>query len=205
MNTQPLTDADFEKAARELGCEPEVIKAIAEVETGWRPGKTGFLTVPASKYEPEHVAPIILFERHVFSRLTGRKYDKSHPHISHPAWIPGTYGASRTQHHRLQEAAKLDRDAALQSCSWGMFQMMGFNWELMGYTNLQDFISEMYSSNYAHLDSFIRYIRGRGGMQKALQDKNWDRIALLYNGAGYKKNAYHTKMAAAYRRYKGAK
>lgn len=204
MDTTPLNKYDFSKAALELGCEPEVVMAIAEVETGWRPGKTGFLTVPASRWKPSHVAPIILFEPHVFHRETGGRFSKTHPHLSYAKWRTGAYGASSTQHHKLQEAALLDREAALKSCSWGMFQLMGFNWKMMGYTNLQDFVTEMYASNRAQLDGFMRFIKA-AGLQAHLRSRNWAAIARVYNGAGYATHGYHTKMAAAYKRLKGSK
>lgn len=203
MNTQKirlqLTDADFARAAARIGCEPEVIKAIAEVETGWKPGKTGFQV-----QRDGHVAPIILFEMHVFGRLTGHKYNKSHPDLSSSKWDRTKYGSSLNQHAKLQRAVELDRDAALQSCSWGLFQMMGFNWKMMRYTNLQDFITEMYENDQAHLDSFIRFILG-SGLSAALLAKDWKKIARVYNGAGYAANKYDTKMEAAYKRHKGIK
>lgn len=192
---QPLTDLDFEIAAKSIGCEPAVIKAIAEVETGWKPGKTGFQT-----QRDGHVAPIILFEMHVFGRLTGHKYTASHPELSSRKWDRTKYGSSLNQHPKLQRAVELDREAALQSCSWGLFQMMGFNWKMMGYKNLQDFIDEMYENDRAHLDSFMRFIKG-SNLAPALVAKDWKRIARVYNGAGYAQNAYDVKMAAAYKRW----
>lgn len=200
MNRKPLTKSDFDQAALKVGCEAAVLMAIAEVETGWKPGKSGFITVPESKYEKAHVAPIILYERHVFSRLTKGKFDKSHPHLSNPKWMPGTYGPSATQHHKLQEASLLDRDAAMQSCSWGVFQLMGFNWKLMGYTNLQDFITEMYWSDKAQLDGLLRFLTG-SNLKGALVLKDWRLIAKIYNGDGYERNAYHTKLAASYKKF----
>src|SRR5450830_594077 len=53
---ETLTNADYEAAAIELGCEVEVIKAIERVESG---GKSGF---------DSSNRPVILYERHVFSR-----------------------------------------------------------------------------------------------------------------------------------------
>src|SRR5580700_3094177 len=61
--------------------------------------------------------PPILFERHIFSRLTYGKFDTSD--VSHPQ--AGGYGPSgANQYVRLANAIQLDRTAALQSASWGL-------------------------------------------------------------------------------------
>ena len=99
-----LTEQDFKNAAKELNCEIAAIKAVAEVESK----SDGFL--PTDE-------PVILFERHIFSKLTKGLFDKSHPNISNPT--PGGYGTVSQQHKRLQAAVALDRNAALMSASWG--------------------------------------------------------------------------------------
>jgi hypothetical protein len=181
-----LSDDDYKQAADRLGCEVAAVKAVAEVESG-RYG--AFL--PSGE-------PVILFERHLFSRLTGRKYDAQYPDISNRK--PGGYGAVSQQHVRLQKAAALDRNAALQSCSWGRFQVLGMNWKSLGYPSLQDFVNSMYASEAGHLDSFIRYVE-TNGLGKYLKSKNWAGFAKGYNGPSYKQYSYDTKLAAAYKKY----
>jgi hypothetical protein len=47
---------------------------------------------------------------------------------------PGGYGAPEIhQYERLIKAAELDRDAAIMSCSWGVFQVMGIYYKQFGY------------------------------------------------------------------------
>src|SRR5687767_4373955 len=101
----PLSDADIATAAAELGVEPALIAAVAEVESAG----AGFL---------RDKRPKILFEAHIFSRRTGHRYDGSHPNISSPTWNRALYGASGAhQYERLHEAIALDRKAALESAS----------------------------------------------------------------------------------------
>src|SRR5579859_7176011 len=65
--------------------------------------------------------PQILYERHIFSRLTGGAFDDGD--ISDPT--PGGYGASGAhQYDRLNAAIAKNRAAALQSASWGIGQVM---------------------------------------------------------------------------------
>src|SRR2546429_4905849 len=66
--------------------------------------------------------PKILFERHVFSRLTNHRFDEDDPDISQRS--VGGYGPPGAhQHDRLNAAIQLDRNAALQSASWGLGQI----------------------------------------------------------------------------------
>jgi hypothetical protein len=96
-----LIEKDYVEAARLLNCEVACIKAVTEVESKG----SGFL------YTKE---PVILFERHIFRRRTNGKYDYL-PYLSNKN--PGNYGKVSEQHAKLQEAVKLDRNAALMSAS----------------------------------------------------------------------------------------
>ena len=164
-----LTYADYERAARALGCEVAVIRAVAEVESSG----SGFL----ASGEPK-----ILFERHWFSRLTDGRYDTMAPTIS--SRMAGGYLGGQAEHTRLAAAARLDRTAALMSASWGKIQIMGFNYKRAGFDNVQAFIK-----------ADLRLVT-------ALQGRNFTRFASIYNGPGYAKNQYDSRMYAAYRRHR---
>lgn len=184
-----LKEEDYVWAAHELQCEVAAIKAVSQTESRG----SGFYA---------NGEPTILFEAHVFSRFTGRKFDATHPHISAQPWGKAPYGPSSAQHRRLQEAVTLNRDAALASCSWGKFQLMGFEWKMNGYDSLQHMISCMYRSERDHLEGFVNFIKNKKGLQPALINKDWPRFAYLYNGKGYKKNKYDEKMAYWYSKFK---
>ena len=108
-----IKNSVFVDMAKKLGCETAAIKAVVDTEVGIR-----------GAFDSQRRSTI-LFERHVFSKLTSGKYDKSNPDISNPA--PGGYGRFSDQYSRLSRAQKLDNDAALKSASWGAFQIMGGN------------------------------------------------------------------------------
>lgn len=182
-----ISEAAYQQAADELGVELATVKAVAEVEsTG-----DGFLNTGEPK---------ILFERHVFSRETGGKYDQAYPDISNPN--AGGYGLVSQQHARLQKAAALDRDAALKSASWGRFQIMGFNYIPAGFKTLQAFINAMYRSEDEHLKAFVTFIKSEG-LAPYLRRHDWAGFARRYNGPAYAQNSYDKKLAAAYRKYGG--
>ena len=179
-----ISEEDYIRASKMLDCDVAAIKAFAKVESRG----SGFLS---------DGRPVILFERHIFNRLLKKKgmtcEDKS---IC--ATKAGGYLGGSKEHGRLEKAVKIDRDSALQSASWGMFQVVAFNWKLCGYTSLQDFINAAYRSKSDHLNMFVGFIRANRTLLEAVRNKNWDIAARIYNGPGYKKNNYDTKLAAAY-------
>lgn len=183
MGKPTLTEADFARAAAELRVPIAAIKAVCAVEA---PG--GGFTANGE--------PVILFERHKFSKATGGKYDKSHPDISNPK--RGGYGKSSAQHGRLARAAGLDRGAALKSASWGKFQILGSNYRAAGHRTLQSFINAMYAGEAEQLDAFVQFIRSDPNLYNALRSRNWGQFAYHYNGPAYADNDYDTKLAAAY-------
>ena len=188
MAKPTLTDEDFERAARRLRCDVPAIKAVAQVESRG----AGFL--PSGE-------PKILFEAHIFDRLTAGRFRRSHPRLSSPKWDKSLYaGSGAGEHKRLQAAVELDRDAALQSASWGAWQVMGFNWALCGYPSLQAFVNEMYDGEPGQLRAFVGFVKGRG-LADELRRLDWHGFARAYNGPAHAKNSYAEKMADAYARH----
>lgn len=184
-----LTYTDFARAAAALKCEIAAIRAVCEIEA------------PAGGFLPDGQVTI-LPERHWFHQLTKGKFSGTHPTISNPE--PGGYGpAGQHQHTRLAKMVALDREAALLATSWGKFQIMGFNHKRAGFPTIQAFINAMHDGEPAQLDTFVTFIKSDPVMHRALQKKDWAKFAYRYNGRAYAKHGYHTRLAAAYRKYAG--
>lgn len=141
-----LTEADFQAAAKALGSNVEVamVKAIAKVESG---GRSGFNAAGL---------PVIAYEGHYFRRLTNKKYDQTHPLLSYEyGKKAGTEWKKNNQNQAtawatLEAAMKLDRAAAYQSCSWGMFQIMGEHYKKKcGFSSVDAFVEAMKASDAA--------------------------------------------------------
>jgi len=193
---EPLTAHDYAAAAAALSCSVAAVRAIAEVESG-RFG--GFL--PDGR-------PVILYEPHVFHRLTGGRFAGRSVRIgedvwqlSYPKWKTQPYGSTSIQHAKLDAAAKISRADALQSCSWGRFQIMGFNWQACGFPSLQAFINAMYAGEREQLMAFVAFCKSRG-LGTYLARKDWNRVASIYNGPGQVK-VYAPRLKAAHDRYAG--
>lgn len=181
-----LSERDLINASKQYGIELAALKAIMDVESG----KHGFWVLAGFK-DP---VPVINFEHHYFSRLTRRIFDRSHPNVSKPA-LDHKYGPGEWL--RLREAIRLDRSAALQSASWGLFQVMGAHWKELGYESIEEMVSLMHRHERDQLDCGLRYIKNFG-LIEAVQDHDWRKFARLYNGAGYLRHKYHIRLANAY-------
>ena len=193
MSATTLTDEDFARAAKELGVEVAAIRAVAEVEAA------GYGFLPDGR-------PAILYEAHVFHRLTKGAHtaakDRKGVLLSSSRWDRSLYGAAgENQHDRLQDAARLDATAAHKACSWGLFQIMGENYQAAGCPTIDAFVDKMNKGAAEHLDAFVAFIKADPKLHDALRAKQWATFARIYNGPAYAQNAYDKKMAAAYARW----
>ena len=104
---------------------------------------------------------------------------------------------------RLVKAYTLNPVAALESCSWGSFQIMGEYWKCMGYASLVEFSRAMSRSPKEQIKAFVLYIKYVSPRIKSyLRALDWEAVARAYNGPNYAANKYHTKLKAAYEKFK---
>ena len=186
-----LSDTDIANAAQLLAVEGAAIKAVIEVETRGR----------------GHDAcgqPVVLFERHVFFRRLPQaqalSLAKTRPDLC--ARQPGGYRGGSAEFERMNEAGRLCQQphTANESASWGLFQIMGYHWQTLGYTDCQHFIDTMTRDEAGQLDAFMRFVRHHRPIHQALQQHRWADFARHYNGPAYRSNQYDVKLARAYAR-----
>ncbi len=187
MSNQVSTGDAWTTLAKSLDVEAAVLKAVATVEAAG----SGFLPNDPAK-------PKILFEGHAFHRLTGGRFAAQRPDLSYPKWDRTKYsGTLKGEWARLEAACGLERAAALQSASWGMFQIMGFNYAYCGCSDVEAFVALQHAGADPQMECFARFV-ARPPYLKALQAKDWVAFAAAYNGPQHAKNNYAPKMAAAY-------
>ncbi len=185
-NGDKIDDADYEEAAKELECEVAAIKAVAKTETG--PDGSYF------KFENnDDYVPAILFERHHFHKYTNGKYDKFED-ISNP--VAGGYGATSIQYEKLMRAYALDKTSALQSASWGKFQILASNYITAGYASPEDFVFALSKSEKNQLKAFVSFIKADRVLLRSIRNKDWISFAQRYNGPRQK--GYDLKMERNY-------
>lgn len=186
--------ADLADAAKDLGIELATIRAVTTVEAK----EFGFF---------KNGFPVILFERHKFYKYLieerGQAFATSicaqRGDICNPK--AGGYLGKEAEIRRLEAAIAINETAALKSASYGLFQLMGFNYKLCGYATVQSFVQAMKDSEDNQLKAFVAFVKSQGGMWQALKTKAWERFAELYNGPKYRDNNYHIKLPAAWKLY----
>ena len=189
-----LSLADLVAAAAKLGVPLASVRAVNEVESSG----SGFLL---------DGRPAIRFERHKFwKQLQARGIDPAPIAAKYPnicSQTEGGYFGGAAEYTRLASAELIDAGAAYESASWGAFQVMGYHWQRLGYSSIDDFVSRMENSEADQLDAFVRYVAADAGLVAALKGKKWAVFAKGYNGVNYARYLYDAKLAQAYLKYAG--
>lgn len=183
-------------ASRRLSIPTENIQAVIMKESSGEPaGPDGKAT--------------ILFEPHLFSRFTQGRYDRAFPSISYPKQ---SFPRSRRQDHAynttqgqrwglLLFAASLDYLAAVKATSFGMFQILGMNYELCGCQSATQFVVGMHVSEVRQFQLWLTFIKATG-LHEPLRQGDWLGFALGYNlGRNWKNPANRREPPAQARRY----
>ena len=174
-----------------LSCDPKAIRAVVKVESG---GSGGFF---------EENKPAILFEGHIFWKQLKSKgispslYVKGNGDILYPKWTKAFYKGGLKEYDRLNRAIKINREAALESISVGMFQIMGFNYKLCGCKSVEEYWEGSKKGQLQQVLYFCEFIKSSKLLDR-LRALDWVGFAKGYNGPGYKANNYDVKLKKAY-------
>ena len=193
---EKLTDARIAEIARENGIHPAALLAVKLIESGT---KSGFL---------DSGKPQILFEGHVFYKylkanaksLDMNKLCAQYPNIVYPKWDKSKYFGGEKEWTRLEQARKINMKYANYAASWGMFQVMGFNYKTCGCKSIDEFVEKMCTSQEQQLLLTLNFLKN-SNLIVPLQKRQWATFAKGYNGPGFAQNKYHIKLQAAYNNY----
>jgi hypothetical protein len=181
--------------AAKYDLEPAVILAIQSVESG----NNGYLA---------DGRPKILFEGHIFWKMlkaAGKNpadYVKGNEDILFEKADRSKYTRGMSEYARLEKAEKIDRAAALKSASWGEFQIMGFNHSKVGYPDVESFVEGISKPGAGQIRAVLSFMENNKLLPLVRgPNKQWAKFAAAYNGAGFKKNQYDTKLQKAYERF----
>jgi len=186
-NAAALSSGGLAQVSASLGVYAAEIWTVLAVETS------------GCGYLPDR-RPQILFERHIFHRLTKGQYEDGD--ISDSS--PGGYGRrGAQQYERLERAINKDRAAALQSASWGIGQIMGMNYARAGFQNVEEMVSAMSESEDRQLAAMAAFLLSTG-LAASLQAHDWAAFARGYNGPNYAVNRYDIRLNSEYQKYSTA-
>lgn len=186
MRVRPL----IEKALSEMGSTIEVaaLCAFVAVETGGKgfDEKTGKI--------------LIQFEPHWFKRRE--------PFAPSGRWSVNKVDVQAREWEAFNDAFRIDPESAMESTSIGLPQIMGGHWKRLGYASVGAMWDDFKTGELAQIKALIKFINTDTQLAKAVDGKNWTRIAEIYNGAGFRDIAkkygrvpYDRAMADFYVRY----
>jgi len=142
-----IESIDITRTALSIGVGEDEVHAFAEVEAN---GK-GF----DSKGRPK-----ALFEPHVFYRnLKGAERDEAvRQGLAYRSWRSGNY--PRDSYPRIQKAKRINPEAAMQATSWGRSQVLGENYEMLGYASAIDMVNAFCEDEEHHIHLPVRTTSG---------------------------------------------
>jgi hypothetical protein len=178
-----LSSDELAGVSNNLGVHAPEIWTVLAVETSG----CGFL--------PDR-RPQILYERHIFHRLTGGRFDDGDISDENP----GGYGPrGAKQYDRLTEAIAKDRSSALMSASWGVGQVIGENYAIAGFGDVEAMVSAMMQSEGAQLTAMGTFLIN-SRLNLSLQAHDWTSFARGYNGPNYAINRYDARLNGEYQK-----
>lgn len=175
--------------ANRLGVEWQALAAVAEIGSGGRPLWDG-------------LCPIRIEGHYFDKRLSGKKRQNARDQglaapksgaVKNPNKMADRYAM-------LDRMIAIDQTAALESCSWGLGQVMGAHWKKLGYPRVDGLVAEAKESVGGQVRLMGRFIE-EFGLNGSLRARDWRAFAKKYNGAGFAVNRYDLKMQEAYQRF----
>lgn len=167
---------------------PAALLAFIEVETGGRgfDAATGKLII---QFEP------VWFKRQAPYAPSG-KWSVNKVEVQSKEWIA------------FNDAFAKDKEAAMESTSIGLGQLMGFHWKRLGYASVGAMWDDAKKGIDRQIAQLVKFINTDVRLQKAINKGDWNVIATIYNGAGYKalakkigREPYDISMAKAFNKY----
>lgn len=185
---EKITNDQIKKIAMESGIEYAALKAFIQVETGG----IGFATDTGKL--------IIQFEPAWFK--------KKAPYAPSGTWSVNTVDKQSKEWLAFNSAFKINPNAAMESTSIGLGQIMGFHYKTLGFKTVGEMWDDAKKGEYNQVMQMVKFIKSIPALYKALKDKNWHVVAVKYNGAGYKELAkkygrepYNISLGKAYIKY----
>jgi len=187
---------ELSKLAEDHAIDAACLLAVISVESGGCLGKQ----------INGRLEPLIRFEGHYFYRLLGNA--KRNKAVVQGLASP-TAGRVRNPVRQtarwklLERASEIDRPAALESCSWGVGQVMGAHWRWLGYGSVDALVADARESISGQVRLMVRFIQ-KTGLIKKLDNQDWAGFARAYNGPAFHRNRYAQKMRDAFLLYSGS-
>ena len=158
---------------------------------------------------------IIRFENHKFWRYWGKhdpgRFRQHFTYRSDKVWLGHRWrkspdaawqtfhGSQRAEWEVLDFARAIDNEAALMSISMGAPQIMGFNYQRIGYQSAQEMFDAFRRDEAVHIHGLFDFMSST--MLQQLRQRDFTGFAGLYNGSG-QKETYGRRIQAHYHAFR---
>lgn len=155
----------IKEVSREFDIDWRLAAAFIEVESGSKgfDDKTGKLLI---QFEP------VWFRRKV-------------PFAPSGAWSVNKVDVQRKEWEAFNSAFRINPDAAMESTSIGLGQIMGLHWARLKYKSVGQMWDHAKKGLHDQVQQLFMFIVTDKRLLAALQARNWHLVATLYNGPGY--------------------
>lgn len=112
-------------------------------------------------------------------------FKKKAPFAPSGLWSINKIENQANEYKAFSDAFRKDPNAAMESTSWGMGQIMGFHYKRLGYKRVGDMVDDFKKGEYQQVQGVAKFIETDTALFKAIKAKDWHLVAVKYNGAGY--------------------
>lgn len=177
-----VTEQEIRTLSEAFNVEYSKVKAFIEVESG---GK-GF---------DEATGKIII-------QFEPAWFKKKAPYTPSGLWSLNGVERQAGEWKAFNDAFSKNQDAAMESTSIGLMQVMGFHFKRLGFSSVGAMWDFAKKSEYNQIWLGLEFLRTDKVLFKALQDGNWKEVARRYNGENYAVLGYDKKLINAEKKYK---
>ena len=172
-------DLPFEKAA---------LMAFIEVETGGEgfDSTTGKIMI---QFEPSW-------------------FKKKAPYAPSGKWSVNKVERQSKEWVAFNDAFRINPNAAMESTSIGLGQIMGFHYKTLGFETVGAMWDHAKMGLSEQIGQIVMFIESQPKLLKAIKEHNWHLCATYYNGAGYKaiakkygRTPYNESLARSYSKW----
>lgn len=158
-----VTRLEIVGIAKSIGVEYAALMAFITVESGGKGFINGKLVI---QFEPAW-------------------FRKKAPFAPSGLWSINRVDIQSKEWEAFNDAFRKDPNAAMESTSIGLGQVMGFHYKRLGFKTVGEMWDFGKVSEYNQVILMARFISTSPDLLKALKAKNWHLVALYYNGGGY--------------------
>lgn len=167
----------YQATAKELDVSPTQVRAFAIVESDEKP-----FTAKGN--------PVVRFESGYWTRFRVA----SKPAIAFDK--AKNYSDLDSRWSQFQDMCAINETAAIMSHSFGIFQLMGFNFKLALCADPASFLKENMTVE-GQFKMFRRFVKMSPALLSAIRLNKPDGVGHHYNGPAYKKHKYDVRWLAA--------